>query len=238
MTILRAISRDASDSAASAHPDKTTVTGKWEGSLTPTSRLGTLQAKVDLTRQVPAVSSNLSGLWKGHFDKIGPSGRVTPAPFYITLEQDGTKLSGRAGPASNEQVAIVNGRVDRGKILFEAPHPPSGPNIKFDLRLVKDQLRGTARMDEKEEKVPSRLLRASLTQRGDQISGEVGFEGDRPLLIKEGKREQDKVTVSADTDGLAIVFDLRLANDRMQGDARLEHDGHLIKAKVELNPKN
>ena len=77
-----------------------------------------------------------------------------------------------------------------------------------------------------------------MSQRGDQISGEVGFEGDRPLLIKEGKREQDKVTVSADTDGLAIIFDLRLANDRMQGDARLEHDGHLTKAKVELNPKN
>ena len=238
ITILRAISAAAADSAAPARLDEQALAGKWQGSFTPTSRLGTLQARVDLTRQASSSSGNLSGLWKGRFDKVGPSGRVTPAPFYITLQQEGTKLSGTAGPAKEEQVKIVNGRTNGAKILFEAPHDPSGPEMKFDLKLVNDHLEGTVRLDEKEEKVPSRPLWASLTQRGDKISGEIGFQGDRPLVVKEGIRKRDKVAISTDTDGLIIEFDLRLANDRMRGEARLEHDGHLIKAKVELRHEN
>ena len=235
IAIYRGIPAVAAESSASVGLDEKPVTGKWKGSFTPTSRLGTLQAKVDVTRQASASSENLSGLWKGNFDKIGPSGRVTHAPFYFNLQQDGTKLSGTAGPTKEEQLKITNGRTEGRKILFEAPHDPSGPMIKFNLERVNDHLQGTASMDEKQGKVPSRSFRASLTQREHKVSGEISFEGDRPLLIKEGKREQDKIIISTDTDGLIITFDLRLANDHMQGDAKLEHDGHLIKAKVEFS---
>src|ERR1700741_301764 len=81
---------------SSQSPGKNSVTGEWEGSFTPTSRLGALRARVDLTRdggpitqgQAKSVAGvDLTGVWNGAFDKIGPSGRVTHSPFHMSLRQ-------------------------------------------------------------------------------------------------------------------------------------------------------
>jgi hypothetical protein len=217
------------------------VTGKWEGSFTPSSRLGALRAKVDLMQEGgpgtqgqarSAAEVNLTGVWKGAFDKIGPSGRVTHAPFYLNLRREGTRLSGTVGPSEAEQVEIINGTVDDGKILFEAPHPPAGPNIKFDLKLDDHHLQGVATMEPKEERIQGRPIHANFAQHGDEITGNIRFEEDQPVGVQKGKFEKNKILIEAASDNVIINLKLNLVNDSIKGDATLEHDGHLISAKV------
>ena len=228
----------AAATAATSSENTDSLTGKWRGSFAPTSRMGVLQAKVNLTPEKMAQAVSITGIWKGSFDKVGPSGRVTPAPFSLNIRKDGARLTGMAGPSPQEQVPISNGRVEGDKIMLEAPHPPVGPNMKFDLSLTNGHLQGTARMEERPEKVPSRPLRAVLVQSGDEISGQVGFQADQRFAIKHGRREKDKILLETDEDGLLVNYVLHVMSGRLEGEAKMEHDGHLITAKVTLEPES
>src|SRR5437588_10228784 len=166
-------------------PTSGSVAGKWEGTFTPTSQLGALRAKVELTRESgrgTVSGTNVTGVWKGALNKIGPSGRVTPAPFLLNLKQEGTRLSGTAGSSEKELVEIVKGTIDGERVLFEAPHHPAGPIIKFDLKLVDGHIRGGAAMEPKEERVPGRGVRATFEQHGDEITGNIRFKEDEPIV--------------------------------------------------------
>ena len=234
---------------SSQSPGKNSVTGEWEGSFTPSSRLGALRAKVDLTRDGGPVAqgqatslaeANLTGVWNGAFDKIGPSGRVTPSPFHMSLRQEGTRLTGTVGPSEVEQVEIMNGRVEEEKIFFEAPHPPDGPNIQFSLELTDHHIHGTATLAPKEERIQGRPMHASFVQHGSEITGNIRLGQDQPVGIQKGKLDKNKILVeAADADvminaDVIINLELTLVNDSIKGDATLEHDGHLIRAKVDL----
>jgi hypothetical protein len=178
---------------------------------------------------------NLTGVWKGAFDKIGPSGRVTHAPFYMSLRQEGARLSGTVGPSEAEQVEITNGRLDGGNILFEAPHPPAGPNIKFDLMLADHHIQGSAAMEPKEERIPGHPMHANFVQQGSEITGNIRFGQDQPVGVQKGKLEKNKILLEAANDNVIISLELTLVNDSIKGAATEEHDGHLITAKVDLN---
>ena len=125
--------------------------------------------------------------------------------------------------------------VDGGKILLEAPHHPAGPIIKFDLKLVDHHIQGAATMEPKEERVQARPIHVSFVQHGSEITGNIRLGQDPPIGVRKGKLGKNKILVEAANDSVIINLELTLVNDSIKGDATLEHDGHLIAAKVGLN---
>jgi uncharacterized protein (TIGR03435 family) len=94
-------------------------------------------------------AADVSGGWTG----------TAGGPLYIILKQDGTKLSGSAGPVAAEQMATFeNGKIEGDHLTFRV-----GP-FQMDLRLEGDRLVGqTVEADGPGRKVI--LKRASSLQR-------------------------------------------------------------------------
>ena len=61
-------------------------------------------------------AADATGKWIGTFT---PSDDTTPRPAHIVLKQDGSTLTGTAGPDEGEQHAIQNGKVEDGTLTFE-----------------------------------------------------------------------------------------------------------------------
>ena len=86
--------------------------------------------------------ADVSGRWSGSLnDKAGHS-----FPWYLTLTQDGNKLSGKMGPAKEEdQRSIVDGAVDGAELHFRVPSG-DGSGTEFvivELQLKDGELSGT-----------------------------------------------------------------------------------------------
>lgn len=86
---------------------------------------------------VAAFAADASGKWAGTFtpEEGGPTDGV------VILKQDGAALTGTAGPNDGEQLEISNGKIDGNKVTFEIKHP-NGMNLKIDLVLDGDSLKG------------------------------------------------------------------------------------------------
>lgn len=74
-----------------------------------------------------------------------------------------------------------------------------------------------------------------LKQSGTEISGSVGPSEDQQFTIQKGKIDGDKITLEADHDGHTMKIDLVLAADRITGEANLDADGHVLKAKIDVS---
>ena len=83
-------------------------------------------------------------------------------------------------------------------------------------------------------------MHASFVQHESEITGNIRLGQDQPVGIQKGKLAKNKILVeAADADvminaDVIINLELTLVNDSINGDATLEHDGHLIRAKVDL----
>jgi uncharacterized protein (TIGR03435 family) len=78
-------------------------------------------------------ATDVSGTWTGTIN----------GPIYLVLKQDGSKLSGTAGPSLKEQaLSFENGKVEADRIVFEI-----GP-YAFDLQADGETLKGQAKNGE------------------------------------------------------------------------------------------
>jgi len=66
--------------------------------------------------------------------------------MYAVLKQEGTTLTGSAGPSESKQFPITTGKVDGDRLTFEAKM--GGGTIRFDLTSTASELRGTVRLFE------------------------------------------------------------------------------------------
>jgi hypothetical protein len=219
------------------------LTGKWIGTLTTMSRLGTMKARVDVTREPGSTPGrDLTGKWTGSFDKIGPSGRITPARAYMELKQSGAQITGTVGSSEAEQVKILRGNIYGNRISFEAPHPPSGPLMRFDLVYEGDHLKGNVNMEpDVEAKTKEQRFYANLRQSGAEITGTAGPNEDQQWPIQKGKIDGGKVTFEIDIVKTRASSAVHLADDHIEGDANIEHiehDGHVVKAKHPTDGSN
>lgn len=82
------------------------------------------------------LAADATGTWTGTFT---PSGEEA-GPALLVLKQDGTKLTGTAGPGSEEQHEIRNGKAEDGKLTFEVGD--EGPTMKFTLKQEGDRIKG------------------------------------------------------------------------------------------------
>lgn len=90
---------------------------------------------------VTAQTASFTGKWEGTFTMQRPDGTEGDSdPVVFNLKQDGEKLTGTAGPPS-QQWDIAKGAVSAGKATFEVQQP-DGPLFKFTLTIVKERLQG------------------------------------------------------------------------------------------------
>ncbi len=73
-----------------------------------------------------------------------------------------------------------------------------------------------------------------LKQTGNDITGTVGPNEDQQFEIQKGKIEGDKITLQVDHEGSTIKFSLVVADERIKGDAEMQHEGQTMKAKIDV----
>ena len=96
------------------------------------------------TLTLTATAEDVSGTWTGTFSVAGSDHKE---PQLVILKQDGTKLTGSAGPDAVEQYQIRNGRVDHN-VVFEVT---SGSwKFEYNLRTVGQEMSGDLKLISKE----------------------------------------------------------------------------------------
>lgn len=88
------------------------------------------------------LAADVSGMWTGSFDAVGPDGQPHAGPALMKLKEADGVITGTAGPSEDQQWAINKGVIKDNKVTFEVQS--DGPLIKFALELVEGHLKGEA----------------------------------------------------------------------------------------------
>ena len=97
-------------------------------------------ALILLTLVLTASAADVTGTWTGTFVVTTPDGKTQDDTVHMVLKQEGTKITGTAGPAADEQMAIQTGKIEGNKIAIEVAVPNG--SFKFDLTLEAEHLKG------------------------------------------------------------------------------------------------
>jgi hypothetical protein len=102
-------------------------------------------AAIALFALAPAAAAQtataFTGKWEGEFKMQRSDGTEgDPRPVAFNLTQEGTELTGTAGPP-DRQWKVEKGAVSAAKAMFEVQQP-DGPLFKFTLTIVKGRLQG------------------------------------------------------------------------------------------------
>ena len=95
---------------------------------------------VGILMSVCASAADFSGKWSGS------STDKSMGTVYVVLKQDGTKLSGSAGPSESRQLPIATGKVDGDHLVFDVKMGDGV--IHFDLTAADSDLKGTMQISE------------------------------------------------------------------------------------------
>jgi hypothetical protein len=98
----------------------------------------TLSSALSLT----AWAAGATGTWTGDLIPQGSEERKGTA--HLVLKQEGTQITGTAGPNADEQHPILKGRIEGGKLLFEVDR--EGGVISFVLTQEDDEIKGDITM--------------------------------------------------------------------------------------------
>jgi hypothetical protein len=89
------------------------------------------------------VDIDLSGKWTGTFNIQGPDGAMLEqGAIVMNLKQTGAALTGTIGPSEEEQLPIVQGKVEGDKVTIEVKRGEMA--VKVDLTLTGERLKGGA----------------------------------------------------------------------------------------------
>jgi len=91
-----------------------------------------------------AADTDVTGTWSGSFKITGPNGETNDSTSYMVLKQNGSEITGTAGPNESEQYQITKGKIEGGKIPLETD--AEGHSVKFDLVLAGDRITGEANL--------------------------------------------------------------------------------------------
>ena len=86
-------------------------------------------------------AGDLTGRWSG----VAKGVEEEENSAILHLKQNGSEITGTAGPSEEQQYAITNGKLDGDKITFQLP--TEGPIVRFELSLVDDHMKGHATFD-------------------------------------------------------------------------------------------
>jgi len=88
---------------------------------------------------VSLIAADATGTWTGSLI-IVQDGAEQSRPAHLVLKQEGTKVTGTAGPDESEQHVIKNGEVSDGTITFSVPREEF--DMKFTLKQDGDEIKG------------------------------------------------------------------------------------------------
>ncbi len=89
-----------------------------------------------------AADANVTGTWTGSAVLVGPDGQSRNSGAVMIFKQDGSTLTGTAGPSEDRQVTIEKGKVEGSKVSFEVSADDA--TFQFVMVLDKDLLKGEA----------------------------------------------------------------------------------------------
>jgi hypothetical protein len=109
-----------------------------------------------LLLSVVSLLADVSGKWSGSFDVTGPDGETKADTAFLNLKQDGSKISGTAGPSEDHQMNIKTGKIDGDKIALEV-ELEDGNLLTLDLVLADEHIKGNAKGEMGGEKMTAKL---------------------------------------------------------------------------------
>jgi len=87
-----------------------------------------------------ASAADLTGAWSGTFTITTPDGKTSDDTVHLVLKQNGSTITGTAGPNAEQQVPITKGTITGNKVVLEVPVPDG--MFKFDVALEGEHLKG------------------------------------------------------------------------------------------------
>ena len=87
-----------------------------------------------------ASAADLTGAWSGTFTITMPDGKTSDDTVHLVLKQNGSTITGTAGPNAEQQVPIAKGTITGNKVTLEVPVPDG--MFKFDVALEGEHLKG------------------------------------------------------------------------------------------------
>jgi hypothetical protein len=87
-----------------------------------------------------AAAADVTGAWSGSFKITLPDGQTRDDTVYFALKQNGTTITGTAGPNAGQQVPIAKGSISGNRVTLEVPVPDG--MFQFDVVLDGEHLRG------------------------------------------------------------------------------------------------
>jgi hypothetical protein len=88
-----------------------------------------------------SLMADATGKWTGTLTPEGDHG----GPALVILKQDGSTLTGTAGPDETGQHAILNGKIEGGRITFELA--VGNGNAKFTLLQEGEEIKGDVKVE-------------------------------------------------------------------------------------------
>lgn len=115
---------------------------------------------ITLASALTAMAADATGTWTG--DLISQrDGEERKSSAHLVLKQDGTQITGTAGPGVDEQHPILKGKIEGSKLTFEVEREggvisfvltQEGDEIKGDITMQRDSGTRTAKLAVKRQK--------------------------------------------------------------------------------------
>jgi hypothetical protein len=86
---------------------------------------------------VASLGADVSGKWSGSFE-ITREGETHSDTAYLVLKQEGSNITGTAGPNEDRQYPIKRGKIEDDLITLEVEHEPGAQPIIVQLKLDGD----------------------------------------------------------------------------------------------------
>ncbi len=99
------------------------------------------------TGSADPTNASVTGKWSGSFDITSANGKVENDTALFTLKQDGSTLTGTAGPNAEKQMEIKEGKVEGQEIQFSVQLAQGGKPLVFHLHRDGDHMKGEASGD-------------------------------------------------------------------------------------------
>ena len=100
-------------------------------------------------------AADATGKWTGTLTLAGEAGGKVDNALLV-LKQDGTKLTGTAGPDANQQNAIQDGKAENGNLTFDLPF--GGGVMKFVLKQQGEDMSGDITAEREGQKMSAKVV--------------------------------------------------------------------------------
>jgi hypothetical protein len=102
-----------------------------------------LVAGLMLAGSLSAAPADVTGKWEGSVTATREDGTQDHDRALIILEQKGGEITGTIGGGEDDQHPISKGTIEGDKVTITATHRTNGRELRLELTLSGDELKGT-----------------------------------------------------------------------------------------------